>query len=297
LARSIQNNLIYFSFDCVFFSDKKIKVLKANYGIEGIAVYIYLLCEIYKNGYYLKLDGDYEYIISDDLKLSADKVKEIIEFLTKHYLFDEDLFLSDKILTSKGIQRRFQFAIKEKAKKTPRMVNNYWLLDDCETDSHILKNNSSEKKCNFSENYNNSFTKSNDFSENYDTKKIKEKKENKKEIKKEIKEKENNNKENKNGVVVVVDFYKQNINSDVKDIEISEIQGWLEQGFDESLIIECIKIAVLSNKRSIKYISGILNNMRKNSIMTFEDYQKSERGKKGKEDGSNDQSEQYGNYY
>jgi len=113
---------------------------------------------------------------------------------------------------------------------------------------------------------------------------------------KESKGKEKENKETKS-LVVVVDFYKQNINSDVKDIEISEIQGWLEQGFDEQLIIECIKIAVLSNKRSIKYISGILSNMRKNSIMTFEDYQKSKWGKKGKEDGSNDQSEQYGNYY
>ncbi len=293
MARNIQNNLIYFSFDYTFFSDKKIKVLKANYGIDGIAVYIYLLCEIYKNGYYLKLDSDYKYIISDDLKLSADKVKAIIEFLTKHYLFDEDLFLSDKILTSKGIQRRFQFAIKDKAKKTPRTVNNYWLLDDCETISSISKNNSSEKKSNFSDKNNISFAENNDFFQNYDTKKIKENKENKKEIK----EKENNKKEDKNEVVVVVDFYKQNINSDVKDVEISEIQSWLNQGFDEPLIIECIKIAVLSNKRSIKYISGILNNMRKNSIMTFEDYKKSEQGKKEKGDINNDQSEQYGNYY
>ena len=180
-------------------------------------------------------------------------------------------------MTSKGIQKRFQLAIRERAKKTPRTVNNYWLLDASETIGCILASHNSEKK--------------EDFSQNYDTKKRKEIKKNKLN---ESKGKEN--KETKS-LVVVVDFYKQNINSDVKDIEISEIQSWLEQGFDEPLIIECIKIAILNNKRSINYISGILRNMRKNNIMTFEDYQKSEQSKKEKGDVNNDQSEQYGNYY
>ncbi len=279
MSRSIQNGLIYFSFDCDFFSNRKVKVLKANFGVDGIIVYVYLLCEIYKNGYYLKLDDDYNYIISDDLNLKPEKINAVISFLAEHCLFDKQLFISDKILTSKGIQKRFQLAIRERAKKTPRTVSDYWLLDASETIGCIMASHNSGKK--------------EDFSQNYATKKRKEIKENKL---KESKGKENENKETKS-LVVVVDFFKQNINSDVKDVEISEIQDWLEQGFDEQLITECIKIAVLNNKRSIKYISDILNNMRKNSIMTFEDYQKSKQGKKGKEDVNNDQSEQYGNYY
>ncbi|MCI8806275.1 MAG: DUF4373 domain-containing protein [Clostridiales bacterium] len=279
MSRSIQNGLIYFSFDCDFFSNRKIKVLKANFGVDGIIVYVYLLCEIYKNGYYLKLDNDYGYIISDDLNLKPEKISSVISFFAEHCLFDKQLFLSDKILTSKGIQKRFQLAIRERAKKTPRTVNNYWLLDASETVGYISNDYNSRKK--------------EDFSRNYDTKKRKEIKENKLN---ESKGKENENKETKS-LVVVVDFYKQNINSDVKDIEISEIQSWLNQGFDEQLIIECIKISVLNNKRSTNYISGILNNMRKNSIMTFEDYQKPKQGKKEKGDVNNDQSEQYGNYY
>ena len=279
LSRTIQNGLIYFSFDCDFFSNRKIKVLKSNFGTDGIIVYMYLLCEIYKNGYYLKLDDDYNYIISDDLNLNAEKVNHIISFLAEHCLFDKQLYNSEKILTSKGIQKRFQLAIRERAKKTPRTVNNYWLPDDSETVGYMLASHNSEKK--------------EDNSQNYDTKKRKEIKEIKSN---ESKEKENENKETKS-LVVVVDFYKQNINSDVKDIEISEIQGWLEQGFDEQLIIECIKIAVLNNKRSTNYISGILRNMQKSNIMTFEDYQKSEQGKKRKENDANDRTEQYGNYY
>ena len=198
MSRTIQNGLIYFSFDCDFFSNRKIKVLKANFGVDGIIVYVYLLCEIYKNGYYLKLDDDYEYIISDDLNLKPEKINAVISFLAEHSLFDKQLFISDKILTSKGIQKRFQLAIRERAKKTPRTVNNYWLLDASETIGCILASHNSEKK--------------EDFSQNYDTKKRKEIKENKL---KESKGKENENKETKS-LVVVVDFYKQNINSDVK---------------------------------------------------------------------------------
>ncbi len=73
--------------------------------------------------------------------------------------FDKQLYTSEKILTSKGIQKkkRFQLAIRERAKKTPRTVNNYWLLDDSETVGYMLASHNSEKK--------------EDISRNYDTKK------------------------------------------------------------------------------------------------------------------------------
>jgi len=157
LSRTIQNGLIYFSFDCNFFSNRKIKVLKANFGVDGIIVYVYLLCEIYKNGYYLKLDDDYNYIISDALNLKPEKINSVISFLTEHCLFDKQLFISDKILTSKGIQIRFQLAIRERAKKTPRTVSYYWLLDASETIGCIMASHNSGNK--------------EDFSQNYDTKK------------------------------------------------------------------------------------------------------------------------------
>jgi len=184
------------------------------------------------------------------LNLKPEKINAVISFLAEHCLFDKQLYTSENILTSKGIQKRFQLAIRERAKKTPRTVNKYWLLDASETAGYISSDYISRKK--------------EDFSQNYAIKKRKEIKENKL---KESKGKENENKETKS-LVVVVNFYKQNINSDVKDVEISEIQSWLEQSFDERLIIECIKIAVLNNKRSTSYISGILRNMQKNGIMT-----------------------------
>ena len=137
MARPRKKGLDYFPLDIDFFSDKKIKILKSRFGVDGIAIYLYLLCEIYKNGYYIQLDDDFEYIMSDDLNMSSDKVKQVLKFLLERSLFDNKLFQSDTILTSAGIQRRFQLAVKERAKKNPIKIERFWLLKEDETEPFI----------------------------------------------------------------------------------------------------------------------------------------------------------------
>ena len=58
MARPKKTGLDYFPFDVQFFSNKKIKILKARYGTDGVVLFLFLLCEIYKNGYYLIWDDD-----------------------------------------------------------------------------------------------------------------------------------------------------------------------------------------------------------------------------------------------
>src|SRR5699024_2998887 len=41
------------------------------------------------------------------------------------------------VLTSAGIQRRFQLAVKERARKTPIIVKRFWLLSEEETETFI----------------------------------------------------------------------------------------------------------------------------------------------------------------
>lgn len=108
MARRRQEGNLFFRLDVDFFSDRKVKILKARYGADGITLYLYLLCEIYKTGYYLKIDRDFEYIVSDDLNMESNKVKQVLNFLLERSLFDNTLFQSDKVLTSAGIQRRYQ---------------------------------------------------------------------------------------------------------------------------------------------------------------------------------------------
>ena len=137
LARHKKRGIEYFSLDCNFFSNRKIKILKSRYGADGITIFIYLLCEIYKNGYYIIVDDDFYYIVSDDLNMNSDKVKQVLTFLLERSMFDKQLFQSDAVLTSAGIQERFQLAVKTRAKKNPIKVDRFWLLNEEETEPFI----------------------------------------------------------------------------------------------------------------------------------------------------------------
>lgn len=167
MARPTKTGLDYFPFDVDFFSDIKTKILKSRYGNDGLIVYLYLICEIYKNGYYLKINDDFLYIVSDDLNMSANKIGQILNFLLERSLFSDKLFKSDKVLTSRGIQKRFQEAIKSRASKTPFETSKFWVLSEEETQSYIKVTHNpsySEKNPSYSEK-NPSYSKNNDTKE------------------------------------------------------------------------------------------------------------------------------------
>ena len=166
MARRRQEGNLFFRLDVDFFSDRKVKILKARYGADGITLYLYLLCEIYKIGYYLKIDEDFEYIVSDDLNMESNKVKQVLNFLLERSLFDNTLFQSDKVLTSAGIQRRYQAMVKARALKTPITVERFWLLPEEETETFIKVNPS----LNNSENNPDNSRKKDDNSRKNDTK-------------------------------------------------------------------------------------------------------------------------------
>ena len=83
------------------------------------------------------------------------QVKQVIKFLLERSLLDSTLFQSDTIITSRGIQRRFQEAVKGRASKSGIEVDSkYWLLPDNETEPFIkfVQNRDySEKNSSYSE--------------------------------------------------------------------------------------------------------------------------------------------------
>ena len=169
MPRPQKKGLDYFPLDVDFLSDRKIKILKSRYGADGITLYIYLLCEIYRNGYYLKVDDDFYFLIADDLGMDRNKVQQVLRFLLERSLFDSTLFQSDTVLTSAGIQRRFQLAVKERARKTPVIVERFWLLSKEETETFIKV-----RHCPYSSGKNeDSSGKNEDSSGNHDIKKSK----------------------------------------------------------------------------------------------------------------------------
>ena len=139
MARPKSKGLLYFPVDIDFFEDNKIRIVKARYRSDGVMIYLFLLCEIYRQGYYIKADEDFLYIISDELGIDQNKVKQVLNFLLNKSLFDSKLFSSDKVLTSAGIQKRYQLGIKERMRKSrkPLEVGRYWLLEEKDTEPFI----------------------------------------------------------------------------------------------------------------------------------------------------------------
>lgn len=171
MARPMKKGLDYFPFDVDFFSDRKIKRLKARYGTDGIAVYVYLICELYRSGYCIKYNDDLILDISDELNISENSTRQIIDFLLSRSLFDDKLAKSDKVLTAESVQRRYQEA-KKGSKREIEVEARYWLLKAEDTYSFI-------KVClndGFSENNHSKSEKNHSFSENNTTKESKENK-------------------------------------------------------------------------------------------------------------------------
>lgn len=139
MARPRKKGLDYFPLDVDFFSDKKIKRLRARYGTDGVTVYMYLLCEIYRSGYYINYDEDLILDISDELNISENSIQQIINYLLSRSLFDDTLAKSVKVLTAASIQQRYQEA-KNTRKSTQPDIDveaKFWVLKKDETHSFI----------------------------------------------------------------------------------------------------------------------------------------------------------------
>lgn len=142
MARPRKENLDYFPLDTDFFEDNKIRILKAKYGADGIAVYLYILCQIYHDkGYYTECDEDFVLIMSDYFNFSEQKTTQILEYLVSRSLLVKSI-LSETVtvITAKSVQRRYQEAKKEIAKKAHRDIivdDRIWLLKKEETEPCI----------------------------------------------------------------------------------------------------------------------------------------------------------------
>ena len=177
MARPKQDGLLYFSFDTDFFyADKRIKRLHSRYGSDGMLFYIYLLTEIYRNGYYIRWDAESMDDAMDDLHLTEGFIEQVMTFLVsrsllvKRTLTNPDTIITiqkegdnrpqceladggngqerAEVITSPGIQKRYQEAVK--GRKRQFEVNaEIWLLDEEETASCIkVANNKSFSKKN-----------------------------------------------------------------------------------------------------------------------------------------------------
>lgn len=108
MGRNKKNGLDYFPFDIDLFQDIRIRKLIKYQSGKAVTVYALLLCIIYKDGYYMRWDKELPFIISEQTGFEEAYILEVINSCLKLGLFHNELYVSDGILTSKGIQERYK---------------------------------------------------------------------------------------------------------------------------------------------------------------------------------------------
>ena len=131
MARPIKKGLDYFPLDVDFLKDIKVrKIMRAN-GNGSISILIDLLGNIYRDeGYYIQWDDDLRFLIADDVDASEVYTDEVVTKAVQVGLFNADMFERYKILTSRGIQKRYQQA---SARKSDNAIKNEYSLLHAET--------------------------------------------------------------------------------------------------------------------------------------------------------------------
>ena len=133
MERRYKDGVDYWNIDVDFFENKKIRLIRAEFGIQGVYIFILILNEIYRtSGYYKQWDHDDCLLMSANAGVdggcSPGLIDEVVQGLVRRSLFDKRVFDSFGVLTSPEIQRRFLRIVGNSRDSIP-MIKEYFLLD------------------------------------------------------------------------------------------------------------------------------------------------------------------------
>ncbi len=302
LARPQKVGLDYFPLDVDIDQDDKVAIIEAQHGTIGFSIVIKLLMKIYSEGYYYDWTEKEQILFSKRVNADINQVNVIINDCIKWGLFDAEVFNVYKILTSKGIQLRYFEAVKRRQRV--EIAKEFLLLDD-----GTVKNYTNLVIVSINEDEEDIQEVNVDINQegeevNVDINpqsKVKESKVNKSILK----QKE---KQEKEKVVVVNDKSldgrdskdddsdrdgrDSTISDSLHDLDLQRISTAFEQNgfgtinitvkemildymelYSTEWILAAMKIAVESNKRSLRYVRGILENWNRSGGMQLSNVQ------------------------
>lgn len=260
LARPQKEGLDYFPLDTDMDQDDKVALIEAKHGAVGFAIIIKLLMKIYRNSYFYKWAEKEQLLFSKRVNVDINQVNDIINDCLKWGIFDEKIYKKYEVLTSRGIQKRYLEAAARR--KKVEIYEEYCLIDI----------NDYKNICLVSINVDNNEINANKNT----TKKRKEKKSKEKKIKEEetcscssgiknlnIAEEEVSSTNEITDLKRIASEYEKcgfgTINYTIKEL----LEELLEE-YPANWITEAFKICVESNKRSLRYAKGILQNWKRN---------------------------------
>ena len=139
MARPKSEGFSYCQQDTDTFFDPKIMGLIASHGCEGYALWDYIKMAAYReHGFFVEWDEDRTELAAYHLRLSTEKIGLILNYLLRRSLLcciERKTCTSRsgvKVLTSHGIQKRFQSMAKD-CRRTYRVDREIWILSEEET--------------------------------------------------------------------------------------------------------------------------------------------------------------------
>ena len=136
-----KKGLDYFPKTIDFYEDDRIFDLLDRYGPVGVTVYDCILCIVYKHGYYAEIPVDrlsklITKMIGNKWVKNQKVVVQVVHFCSEIGLIADSL-MTENIITSVGIQRRF-YEIAVKRMKRQLYNDKYWLLKNEENGEPLL---------------------------------------------------------------------------------------------------------------------------------------------------------------
>lgn len=125
MARPTRQGVDYFPLD--IYLDDKFKFIEIKFGLKGFAVIIKLLQKIYSYGYWYGWEDDEKLIFAHENNIDVDLLENIISESLDRDIFNKSMYERYNILTSTGIQKRYQEIVKRR--KNVEIVEEYLLID------------------------------------------------------------------------------------------------------------------------------------------------------------------------
>lgn len=262
MVRPFKEGIDYFPLDIDMDQDDKVAIIEAKHGIEGFGVLVKLLMKIYKEGYYYEWNDREQLLFSKRVNVNINLVQEIVNDCIEEGLFDSNLFNEYRVLTSKGIQRRYLEAVKRR--KEVRFIADFFLIQDVKSvlgnsKTAVLLVNDDGSEVNVNNNFKNA-----DIS----TQRKVKKRESKEKDSKEYQSKELTREKSPDADNDALVFYQQNFGL-LRPNMSEKILAWI-QDLGDSMVIKAMEKTLEQNKSNWAYAESILKNWTAKGITTLE---------------------------
>lgn len=107
MARPIKKGLDYFAFDVDAFEDDKFSYVRGEVGPLGDLILVRLLAAIYRVGYAYRWDEKVSKIFAGRIQVDSETCRKAVDAALEIGFFDQNLFETSGLLSSKGIQKRY----------------------------------------------------------------------------------------------------------------------------------------------------------------------------------------------